>query len=656
MFPVLSRLLFVFLLLAACPAPSAFAQSEDPTTLNNQTSELIRAGKYREATPIADKALEAATTQNALPRIKAAALDNRALLYKFAGNFEEAERLYNEALNIQRSLPAQPNPDLPTAYNNLGLLLDAKGDYEAAKSRFERAIELWEALPDEKNAFVGKHNLAIAYHHLGLYEKSEPLFLEVVSYREKNKDAEGLAHVFNNLGLLYEHQGKYSKAKSSYNRALEAAKEAFKDEKHPMIGRIRQNLGGLYKSLGRRGEARRDLEAALEIFEQAFGKDSHWLAPILNQLGDLARLEDNCSESSKYFARARSIGSSSTKYIPVLYATDRKREPKSNKITFGDRQVNKLSIGTVVVPLSVAQPLIVQSKGKSAKSPSGRADAAQRLPQQCAGEINDLGNYFKDHNSASPKQALIFVHGYYVTFDNAIKRAAEIAYKIKFDGDVYIFSWPSQGRFWGYFSDNAVIGEAGVHLGDFLHTVFDRGNVSKLHFIAHSMGSKVLMDALERMIARNAEWRSRFGEIIFASPDIYSENFTRVTPSVSGNGNTVASAGANEANKITLYAAKSDLALWLSRWIWRSPRAGLIDDEPLIGIGFDTIDVTNGGAAVWQPFNFNHDIFAESPIVIGDMKRIVERGTRPPHERTEKFEQTQTESGKTYWQIRADNR
>ena len=43
-------------------------------------------------------------------------------------------------------------------------------------------------------------------------------------------------------------------------------------------------------------------------------------------------------------------------------------------------------------------------------------------------------------------QALIFVHGFNVSFDNALFRAAQIAYDLNFDGPGVSFSWPSRGQ------------------------------------------------------------------------------------------------------------------------------------------------------------------------------------------------------------------
>ncbi len=51
------------------------------------------------------------------------------------------------------------------------------------------------------------------------------------------------------------------------------------------------------------------------------------------------------------------------------------------------------------------------------------------------------------------RSAFLFVHGYYVKFNDAAKRAAQITYDLKFAGAPIFFSWPSTGKYLGYVVD-----------------------------------------------------------------------------------------------------------------------------------------------------------------------------------------------------------
>ena len=69
------------------------------------------------------------------------------------------------------------------------------------------------------------------------------------------------------------------------------------------------------------------------------------------------------------------------------------------------------------------------------------------------------------------REALVFVHGFNVSFENALFRAAQISYDTNFDGPVFLFSWAANDTIRGYFGDNEGTGIVGEHLLDFVKTI-----------------------------------------------------------------------------------------------------------------------------------------------------------------------------------------
>jgi esterase/lipase superfamily enzyme len=234
-----------------------------------------------------------------------------------------------------------------------------------------------------------------------------------------------------------------------------------------------------------------------------------------------------------------------------------------------------------------------------------------------------------------PNQSFVFVHGYNVTFENALRRAAQIAYDMHFDGDVFIFSWPSRGVLRQYFSDRETVETSAEHLRDFLEKIVAETKPAKINIIAHSVGNMMLLRALDG-ISETSTLRSVIGEIIHAAPDVDQLMFEQKVKKLEDMG-----------AKITLYASRSDWALWFSSWLWSRPRAGFFENRPLVVAGVDTIDITRAGTNL---FAWNHDIYAASPIIVSDMERILKNGKRPPNERTVEFEPS--EDG-TYWRLRS---
>jgi esterase/lipase superfamily enzyme len=112
-----------------------------------------------------------------------------------------------------------------------------------------------------------------------------------------------------------------------------------------------------------------------------------------------------------------------------------------------------------------------------------------------------------------------------VSFENAVRRAAQLADDLKFDGPVFLFSWPSRGLVLGYISDKDAASVAGQHLKEFLAEVVTPIKPTKVHIIAHSMGNLVVLNALKELAGDSAAPRLPLGEIINAAPDVDPQLF-----------------------------------------------------------------------------------------------------------------------------------
>ena len=421
-------------------------------------------------------------------------------------------------------------------------------------------------------------------------------------------------------------------------RAVDVAEKAYVPG-HPMLAVIQANLGGLYKSLGRRSEARPLLESALAIKEQSFGPDDPRLASDLTQLGDLYRLDGQCARAEPLFLRARAIGAATVREVPVLFATDRKRDANQHSVAFGGQRGDALSFGLVIVTVPTGLgPAARQGPGDKVAL---EITQAQRLAMHCIEVVTDeriIEAATRRIGAAKtyPNQALAFVHGYNTSFEDALRRAAQIANDIEFDGGVFLFSWPARGGWRAYLGDRNTVDLAQLHLKEFLESVVAKTQVAKIHFVAHSMGNMVLLNVLDRIAAAGPPYA--IGEVISAAPDVDRDLFGRLSKSIQAKGGS-----------FTLYASRGDWALRLSEWLWGEARAGYISkDTPLIAPGVDTVDVTAAGTSL---FALNHDLYASSPVLVADMRRILQFGARPPDKRTKAFERVDSGAG-TYWRLR----
>jgi esterase/lipase superfamily enzyme len=160
--------------------------------------------------------------------------------------------------------------------------------------------------------------------------------------------------------------------------------------------------------------------------------------------------------------------------------------------------------------------------------------------------------------------ALLYLHGYNNSFQEAAIRAAQLHVDLKVSGATAFFSWPSRAQITGYAADESTIEASEASIKKFLEDFASQCDADKVHVLAHSMGNRGLLRALQR-IAGEAETTSRikFGQIFMAAPDIDRDLFLEL-----------AHLYKEYCERATLYASASDLALAASMLHHRAPRAG----------------------------------------------------------------------------------
>ena len=119
------------------------------------------------------------------------------------GEYREAIKFYEKALEIyQKTLPAN-HPLLATSYNNIGLVYSKMGDYSKALSYYEKDLEI--------------------------QQKSRP------------PNHPDLAGSYNDIGMVYGERGDYSKAISFHQRAVDIGQRSL-PANHPDLQLWKNNL------------------------------------------------------------------------------------------------------------------------------------------------------------------------------------------------------------------------------------------------------------------------------------------------------------------------------------------------------------------------------------------------------------------------------
>jgi esterase/lipase superfamily enzyme len=215
---------------------------------------------------------------------------------------------------------------------------------------------------------------------------------------------------------------------------------------------------------------------------------------------------------------------------------------------------------------------------------------------------------FRQQTSAN--DILLFVHGYNTSFKFAVLRTGQLVHDLAFPGQGVSFSWPSAGSLTGYFHDEKEA-QASVPALVQLFTTLQAnaeagGPARKIHIIAHSMGNRVLLQAMRYFELQQSEPRTHklFGQVALAAPDVSGALFGALIPSL-----------VRQADHVTLYYCEADQALQASRELHKDKPVGL---GPCFAEGVDTINAEAVNTDV-----IGHGYYASSHALLIDLRLYV---------------------------------
>jgi esterase/lipase superfamily enzyme len=231
------------------------------------------------------------------------------------------------------------------------------------------------------------------------------------------------------------------------------------------------------------------------------------------------------------------------------------------------------------------------------------------------------------------KEAFVFIHGYNVGFETAVRRTAQIAYDLKFEGAAIAYSWPSQEGLLSYTVDETNVDWTVPHLKEFLQGVAQRSGAKSVHLVAHSMGNRALIWALREMVMEQKADCPKFNEVVLTAPDIDADKFQR----------DLAPAIVNAASRVTLYASSNDEALVASRKVHGYRRAGESGETMVVIPGVDTVDVSEVDTTF-----VGHSYYGSNSTVLADLFELMQ-GSKPPDQR--KWLQSMKLGALKYWKF-----
>jgi esterase/lipase superfamily enzyme len=306
--------------------------------------------------------------------------------------------------------------------------------------------------------------------------------------------------------------------------------------------------------------------------------------------------------------------------IDVFYATDREMK-SSGKSDHSVRYLNrlpdeaKLSYGicSVTVP--------AQHKLGKLETPSiwrfqlhenaeKHFTISKCLPRSTSAFFKELQSCI---NQSIGKTCFVFIHGYNVSFEDAAKKTAQLACDLQFPGAPILYSWASAAHVARYPKDEETVSMTVRRLVEFLARLAEFSGANEIHLIAHSMGNRALVHALDQLAVLPGAKPKPFKQVVLTAPDVPRED---VEPLIK--------AASDKAERVTLYASSKDKALGLSAADHNYERLGKVYGYPFVLKGMDSIDASN----VRTDF-VAHSVFSNTRTVLGDLSLVIAHGDPP---------------------------
>lgn len=361
------------------------------------------------------------------------------------------------------------------------------------------------------------------------------------------------------------------------------------------------------------------LRAAQEAQDNALSKhEATALAVISSKVDTLNQEASQCLGESVYEPGASQVvttvpaGSKHPNYaiVRIFYGTDRERENSDIDYDYyGKRRKRSpgLWLGTADVSIPrdhrmgrMERPAIW--KFEFSDDPNQHISIVD-IKQRSYGDFYGLMS--SRVSESQRREILVFVHGFSVGFDDAVRRAAQIAYDISFDGAPVLYSWPSQASVSSYTIDENNAAWTVPHFLSFLHDLSVKTGAKRIHVVAHSMGNRPVVETLYRLSRKPAY--VPLANVLFMAPDVDADTFRALVNDIR-----------RPTGRLTLYASQNDRALGASHLVHGYSRAGDAGPEIILLPGMDTIDASAADTSL-----LGHSYYGDKRSILGDIFYLI---------------------------------
>ena len=301
--------------------------------------------------------------------------------------------------------------------------------------------------------------------------------------------------------------------------------------------------------------------------------------------------------------------------VSVLYATDRMRAADA---AYGAAYSRERAVGSEEEAMQYGRAVVTIPRSHHTgelETPSlfhleFTADPAKHVIL-ARSEPLDRAVFFSDlRRAADGQELLLFIHGYNVTFENALRRTAQLAHDLRFAGPAVAYTWPGQDNAARYLIAESNVDWCKPHLMRFLNELAERSGATRIHVIVHSLGNRIFAHAVDTLVATHPGDKALFHNVVMAAADIDVDEFRELAQNMR-----------QSTDHLTLYVSSTDKALQASMKLAKYARVGQAGAQVMLLAGIDTIDATDVDKGFF--WDVDHSYFGDSRSVLGDLWELV---------------------------------
>ena len=249
-------------------------------------------GQYPEAAKQLERALE--LQRQSLGAESPKTLDTLSQLgdvYRKQGRYPEGEALYDRVIAASRRVLGPEHPDTLNAMYGAASLDDLQGKYPQSEALHRQVLEVRRRVlgPEHPDTLESTNSLAAVLDMEGKYPESEALYRQTIEARRRVLGPEHPKTLWsmNELAWVYIEESKYAQSEELYLQTIEGQRRVLGAE-HPNTLASMNGQGYLYNSQGKYPQAEKLWSQTLESARRVLGPEHPNTLAIANNLAEVS--------------------------------------------------------------------------------------------------------------------------------------------------------------------------------------------------------------------------------------------------------------------------------------------------------------------------------------------------------------------------------